>query len=72
MERDAGESVFGWAVFAFPGAYWEAQHHAVWRSPAGDLLDVTPPVYADLKTTLFVSDDAADVDCDSDLPLSCR
>lgn len=37
-----GEAAYGWAIWRWPGVWFEAEHHAVWRTPARDLIDVTP------------------------------
>ena len=46
MERDGGRGVFGWTFhLRFAGGlghYLLATHHAVWHSPSGSLIDVTP------------------------------
>ena len=50
-----GQSVIGWQLWEWPGLYLEAEFHAVWRSPTGQLLDLTPkeiPVH----TILFLED----------------
>lgn len=37
-----GSVVFGWALYAEHGCRLIAQHHAVWKTPNGNLVDVTP------------------------------
>lgn len=37
-----GQRVIGWALWEWPHTMIEAELHAIWKSPAGDLLDVTP------------------------------
>jgi hypothetical protein len=39
--RENGEEVFGW-LFTIRYGVLIAHHHAIWRSPAGDLIDITP------------------------------
>jgi hypothetical protein len=56
-----GEVVYGWAIWRWPGRWFEAEHHAVWRSPAGELLDVTPQA-GDPPRILFLPDPAAPYD----------
>jgi len=56
-----GEAVYGWAIWHWPGRWFEAEHHAVWRSPEGDLLDVTPQA-GDPPRVLFVPDPSAPYD----------
>lgn len=36
-----GEIVYGWEVWEWPSIMITAEFHAVWRSPAGELNDVT-------------------------------
>ena len=40
--RDGGSSMLGWSLWELPGVFVEAEFHAVWASPTGDLIDVTP------------------------------
>lgn len=40
--RDGGSSMLGWSLWEFPGVFVEAEFHAVWASPTGELIDVTP------------------------------
>ena len=40
--RDGGRSMLGWSLWELPGVFVEAEFHAVWASPTGDLIDVTP------------------------------
>ncbi len=41
IKRDGGESVFGWQVWSHP-FFIEAEFHAIWKSPDGELIDTTP------------------------------
>ncbi|RYE02238.1 MAG: hypothetical protein EOP61_09075 [Sphingomonadales bacterium] len=41
-EMHGGEAAYGWAIWRWPGRWFEAEHHAVWRRPDGRLVDVTP------------------------------
>ncbi len=43
--RDGGSPMLGWSLWEHPGVFVEAEFHAVWASPAGELLDVTPKNY---------------------------
>lgn len=56
-----GEAVYGWAVWHWPGRWFEAEHHAVWRSPAGEYIDVTPQV-GEPPRILFLPDPTAPYD----------
>lgn len=46
---------FGWALWLIPQIMIEAEHHAVWQSPDGKLIDVSP-YPRPLRKTLFVPD----------------
>ncbi|WBY09381.1 hypothetical protein PIB19_08770 [Sphingomonas sp. 7/4-4] len=59
--RHGGEAVYGWAIWRWPGRWFEAEHHAVWRRPEGDLLDVTPQA-GDPPRVLFLPDPSAPYD----------
>lgn len=37
-----GEAVLGWSIWEMPGLFVEAEFHAVWQSPMGELLDIAP------------------------------
>ena len=52
---EGGEAAYGWAIWRWPGRWFEAEHHAVWQTPAGDLVDVTPQA-GDPPHTLFLPD----------------
>lgn len=40
---DRGESlIIGWAIWELPGVFIEAEFHAVWQSPEGELIDIVP------------------------------
>ena len=59
--RVGGEAVYGWAVWHWPGRWFEAEHHAVWRSPAGEPVDVTPQT-GEPARILFLPDPSAPYD----------
>lgn len=44
VEAQGGEAVHGWAIWEWPKVYFEAEFHCVWKSPSGDLIDITPNV----------------------------
>ena len=50
-----GSAAYGWAIWHWPGRWFEAEHHAVWRKPSGDYLDVTPQA-GDPPRILFLPD----------------
>ena len=53
--REGGSAAYGWAIWRWPGRWFEAEHHAVWRGPDGTLLDVTPQP-GEPERTLFLPD----------------
>ncbi len=53
---DGGEIVYGWMIYESSYGYLNIIHHAVWRSPAGELVDVS--VHTE-KTTCFAEGAAA-------------
>ena len=58
IEDSRGDLVHGWAISHFRGAYFEAEHHGLWRSPAGDLQDVSPQPNG-AKQLVFLEDESA-------------
>jgi hypothetical protein len=52
--RDGGKPVYGWAIHANP-ILVQAECHAVWQAPTGELVDVTPK-RNDAHATSFVAD----------------
>lgn len=65
VDRHGGGIVFGWSIHEWPHLFWEAQHHGVWRSPDGELVDITPPAAPGGTVTLFVEDQASAFELDS-------
>jgi len=41
VKRDGGNSIYGWAIWC-DQYICESEMHAVWESPAGELIDITP------------------------------
>ncbi len=55
IKRDGGRIQFGWAIWYLPGILMEAEFHAVWISPEGDLIDISPrPIQ--FKEIMFLPD----------------
>lgn len=52
---DGGEMVLGWAVWEQPGLLIEGEFHACWKSPSGNLVDITPKPDGE-QQILFVPD----------------
>lgn len=42
VSNHGGNAILGWSLWEFPGVFVEAEFHAVWASPSGELIDVTP------------------------------
>lgn len=42
VEAQGGSTEYGWAIWHSPGLYFEAEHHGVWRTPDGAMVDVSP------------------------------
>jgi hypothetical protein len=40
--RYGGTRMLGWALWEMPGLFVEAEFHAVWKSPAGEHIDIAP------------------------------
>lgn len=53
--KEGGESAFGWLVWELRNKWIEGVFHAVWRSPRGDLLDITPHI-GNEQGVLFIPD----------------
>jgi hypothetical protein len=58
IKRRRGSVAYGWAIWHWPGKYFEAEHHGVWRSPGGILLDVSPQLDG-RRGILFLPDPTA-------------
>jgi len=52
---DKGEIIYGWKIHQ-TGLLVEAERHAVWKSPIGELIDITPDIERNEKT-LFLEED---------------
>lgn len=64
-DQHGGEIVFGWTIWEWPGVYIEAEHHAVWRKPDGELADITPAQDGE-ETRVFVADPEATYDFENE------
>ena len=53
IDRSYGEMLCGWVIWEWKGVLEEAEYHAVWRSPQGKILDITPQSDGE-KKVLFV------------------
>jgi hypothetical protein len=50
-----GGVVFGWSIAGIPAGIIEAEFHAIWKTPAGSYIDITPSK-SGLKRILFLPD----------------
>lgn len=64
VRTHGGELVYGWAIWEWPEVFIEAEHHGVWRSPEGMLIDITPHEYP-TDGVLFLPDPSATYDFDN-------
>jgi len=55
VEKSGGQMILGWNVSEWYGIMLEASFHAVWRTPSGELIDVTPNE-ANKDRSLFLPD----------------
>lgn len=55
VKRDGGSCCYGWNIAEIPNVMIEAEFHAVWRSPSGDLIDVSPQLHGS-DQILFLPD----------------
>jgi SEC-C motif len=42
VAEHGGSICYGWTIWEWAGVYVEAEFHAVWQSPSGEIRDVTP------------------------------
>lgn len=42
IEKHGGQRILGWSIWQRANVLIEAEAHAVWNSPTGDMVDVTP------------------------------
>jgi hypothetical protein len=55
VEEHGGSLVSGWLIWEHPGVLLDAEFHAIWKSPEGNLLDVTEKADRE-RRVLFVPD----------------
>lgn len=53
--RDGGRMLCGWQLWEWPGVLVEAEFHAVWLSPRGRMVEITPKPHGE-RSVLFVPD----------------
>lgn len=42
IASSGGSIIYGWQIWEWSEVYLEAEFHAVWKTPAGELVDLTP------------------------------
>lgn len=64
IRRHGGSVVHGWDVSIWRKSHISAMHHAIWKSPEGELFDVTEtdPTTKTKTHSTFVSDDSILID----------
>lgn len=55
IKEQGGTALFGWAFYNDDAGLFLAQHHAIWRRPDQQLVDVTPNV-ANSPSIVFMAD----------------
>lgn len=55
LELNGGSVVFGWALF-YDAEMYQAQHHAIWCSPEGSFVDITPDELSSVTEIMFLPD----------------
>lgn len=55
IARHGGTACYGWQLWELPRVYIEAEFHAVWKNPDGQLEDITPKL-APFQRILFLPD----------------
>ncbi|MCC4233382.1 hypothetical protein LL253_11850 [Sphingobium soli] len=58
IAKSGGDIAYGWAIWHISDLYYEAEHHAVWRNKAGNLIDVSPQL-GGRRRLLFLPDESA-------------
>lgn len=56
MARAGGGMLCGWQLWEWPHVLVEAEFHAVWLSPEGEMVDITPKPHGETRI-LFVPDE---------------
>jgi hypothetical protein len=56
IEKYGGSQVIGWAIWEWPGVLLEAEFHCVWKSPNGELIDISPKDLVGISDISFLPD----------------
>ncbi|MHB8655617.1 MAG: SEC-C domain-containing protein [Terriglobia bacterium] len=66
-DQHGGRIQYGWSIWEWPRVYVEAEHHAVYEpAHGGRWLDITPSAYPEIMRRLFLPDDSATYDFESE------
>lgn len=72
-KTQGGEIVFGWMFLHWKNVCIEAVHHAVWKMPNGQLLDVTEnPLGKHQRFCIFLQDDSSKIGLDQVLAVTSK
>lgn len=55
VQEHGGKQILGWIIWIFPNIMMEAEAHAVWQTPDGNLVDITPQRDGE-REVLFLED----------------
>jgi hypothetical protein len=66
VSAGGGRIIFGWSIWEWPGVYLEAEHHAVYEDAKGDWFDITPSQFPKITHRLFIADENATYDFQSE------
>ena len=61
-----GEIVYGWLVWQHDDLFVEAEHHAVWRKPTGEVVCITPQTPPE-KAITFIADPSRTFNVDTEV-----
>ncbi|HEU4325421.1 MAG TPA: SEC-C metal-binding domain-containing protein, partial [Roseiflexaceae bacterium] len=56
VKSDGGNIQYGWIIWEWPNLFLEAEFHAVWITPDGNYMDITPR-QINIPQILFLPDD---------------
>src|ERR1700761_6973034 len=56
VSKDGGEACYGWAL-RLTQHILEAEKHAIWLSPAGNYIDITPATHSEPYTAFVIDDE---------------
>lgn len=57
VQQNGGDTILGWAIWQRANILIEAEAHAIWKTPSGDLVDITPHNHNE-TWILFLEDDS--------------